>query len=232
MLFRSAKTASTPDDPSQGFGQGISDVLARGAVHGDRVSRVLHGTTVATNLILERKGPDAAILVTSGFRHILEIGRHDIPRKSNLFTWVKPPRPVAPQHIWEVSGRIDHAGNIVEALDEEAVRNAARAIAQEKITTVAIVLINSFANPAHERRVAEIVASARPDAHVSVSSEVLPVFREYERCITTLLNAYVMPAVSTYVERLEQRIEKCAIGAPLLLMKSSGGVTKIGRAHV
>lgn len=220
-----AKTASTPADPSQGFGQGISEVIARGEADGQRVSRVLHGTTVATNLILERKGPAAAILVTSGFRHILEIGRHDIPRKSNLFTWVKPPRPVPPQHIWEVPGRIDHAGNIVETLDEEAVRKAAREIANERITTVAIVLINSFANPVHERRVAEIVRSEYPDAHVSVSSEVLPVFREYERCVTTLLNAYVMPAVSTYVERLEQRIDQCGISAPLLLMKSSGGVT-------
>src|SRR6186713_3151367 len=96
------KTASTPDDHSRGFGQGIADGLAAGGIDGGRVGRVLHGTTVATNLILERKGPAAAILVTSGFQHILEIGRHDIPRKSNLFTWVKPPRPVPPQHIWEI----------------------------------------------------------------------------------------------------------------------------------
>jgi N-methylhydantoinase A len=186
---------------------------------------VLHGTTVATNLILERKGPAAAILVTSGFRYILEIGRHDIPRKSNLFTWVKPPRPVPPQHIWEIPGRIDASGKIVETLDEEAVRAAAREIAAEGIRTVAIVLINSYANSAHERRVAEIVSREHPEALVSVSSEVLPVFREYERCVTTLLNAYVMPAVSTYVERLEQRTRACGIAAPLMLMKSSGGVT-------
>ncbi|MDB5925062.1 MAG: hyuA [Betaproteobacteria bacterium] len=219
------KTASTPADPSLGFGKGVSDGLAAGGVDGKRVGRVLHGTTVATNLILERKGPAAAILVTSGFRYILEIGRHDIPRKSNLFTWVKPPRPVPPQHIWEIPGRIDASGNIVETLDEEAVRAAAREIAAEGIRTVAIVLINSYANSAHERRVAEIVSREHPEALVSVSSEVLPVFREYERCVTTLLNAYVMPAVSTYVERLEQRTRACGIAAPLMLMKSSGGVT-------
>ncbi|MEA3158182.1 MAG: N-methylhydantoinase, partial [Betaproteobacteria bacterium] len=214
-----------PADPSIGFGQGVSDGLAAGGIDGKRVSRVLHGTTVATNLILERKGPAAAILVTSGFRYILEIGRHDIPRKSNLFTWVKPPRPVPPQHIWEIPGRIDASGKIVETLDEEAVRAAAREIAAEGIRTVAIVLINSYANSAHERRVAEIVSREHPEALVSVSSEVLPVFREYERCVTTLLNAYVMPAVSTYVERLEQRTRACGIAAPLMLMKSSGGVT-------
>ena len=219
------KTASTPADPSLGFGKGVSDGLAAGGVDGKRVGRVLHGTTVATNLILERKGPAAAILVTSGFKYILEIGRHDIPRKSNLFTWVKPPRPVPPQHIWEIPGRMDHAGKVVEELDEEAVRAAAREIAAEGIRTVAIVLINSYANSAHERRVAEIVSREHPEALVSVSSEVLPVFREYERCVTTLLNAYVMPAVSTYVERLEQRTRACGIAAPLMLMKSSGGVT-------
>lgn len=219
------KTASTPDDPSRGFGQGIADGLAAGGTDGGAVARVLHGTTVATNLILERKGAPVAILVTRGFRHILEIGRHDIPRKSNLFTWVKPPRPVPPQHIWEVGGRIDAAGAEVEVLDEDGVRTAARAIAAEGIATVAVVLLHSYANPAHEKRVAAIVAAELPDAQVSVSSEVLPVFREYERCVTTLLNAYVMPAVSTYVERLEQRTAACGIAAPLLLMKSSGGVT-------
>ncbi|MGZ5115572.1 MAG: hydantoinase/oxoprolinase family protein [Burkholderiales bacterium] len=219
------KTASTPADPSLGFGKGVSDGLAAGGIDGKRVARVMHGTTVATNLILERKGPAAAILVTSGFRYILEIGRHDIPRKSNLFTWVKPPRPVPPQHIWEIPGRIDASGKVVEILDEEAVRAAAREIAAEGIKTVAIVLMNSYANSAHERRVAEIVSREHPEALVSVSSEVLPVFREYERCVTTLLNAYVMPAVSTYVERLEQRTRACGIAAPLMLMKSSGGVT-------
>jgi N-methylhydantoinase A len=137
------KTASTPDDPSRGFGQGIADGLAAGGSAGSAVARVLHGTTVATNLSLERKGALVAILVTRGFRHILEIGRHDIPRKSNLFTWVKPPRPVPPQHIWEVGGRIDAAGAEVEELDEDGVRAAAREIAAEGIATVAVVLLHS-----------------------------------------------------------------------------------------
>lgn len=219
------KTASTPEDPSIGFGQGIADGLDAAGASGAQVSRVLHGTTVATNLILERKGPPAAVLVTSGFRYILEIGRHDIPRRANMFTWVKPPRPVPPQHIWEIAGRVDHRGGVVDALDEEAVRVAAREIAAEGISTVAVVLLHSYVNPAHERRVAEIFRHEHPAAQVSLSSDVLPVFREYERCVTTLLNAYVMPAVSTYVERLEQRSESCGIHAPLLLMKSSGGVT-------
>ena len=226
-----SKTSSTPDDPSRGFAQGIAEGLASGSASGDSVSRVLHGTTVATNLILERKGPAVAILVTRGFRHILEIGRHDIPRKSNLFTWVKPQRPVPPQHLWEIPGRMGYAGDEVEPLDEPAVRAAARELAAEGIHTVAIVLLHSYANPAHERRAAEIIRAELPDALVSISSEILPVFREYERCLTTLLNAYVMPAISTYVERLERRTEASGICAPLLLMKSSGGVTSTQSAR-
>jgi len=219
------KTPSTPEDPSLGFGTGIADGLKVAGITGAQVGRVLHGTTVATNLILENKGPAAAVLVTSGFKFILEIGRHDIPRRYGLFNWVKPPRPVPPQHIWEIPGRIDHQGHEVEALDEQAVRAAARAIAAEGIRTVAIVLLHSYANSAHEQRVAALVREEYPEALVSISSAVLPVFREYERCVTTLLNAYVMPAVSTYVERLELRTRESAIAAPLLLMKSSGGVT-------
>jgi len=219
------KTSSTPEDPSLGFATGITEGLTNGQVTGTQVGRVLHGTTVATNLILEGKGPSVAVIVTSGFKHILEIGRHDIPRKSNLFTWVKPKRPVPPQHIWEVKGRMDHSGSIVENLDEESVYIATRELLKSGIKTIAIVLLHSYANPTHERRVAEIIKSQIPDSLISISSEVLPVFREYERCLTTLLNAYVMPAVSTYIERLEQRTAECGIDAPILLMKSSGGVT-------
>ncbi len=219
-----AKTPSTPHDPSEGFGNGLGAVLQQAGLAGDAVGRVLHGTTVATNLILERKGPAAALLVTTGFRYVLEIGRHDIPRRQNLFTWQKPPRPVPPEHIWEIGGRIDPDGSEVEALDEVALRQAAREIAAEGITTIGVVLLHSYANPAHERRAAEILREEHPGALVSISSEVLPVLREYERSVVTLLNAYVMPTVSSYVEKLEQRAQQRGIGAPLLLMKSSGGV--------
>lgn len=219
-----AKTPSTPHDPSEGFGNGLGAVLDAAALKGDAVGRVLHGTTVATNLILEHKGPKAALIVTAGFKYVLEIGRHDIPRRANLFTWQKPPRPVPPEHIWEIGGRMDADGTEVQPLDEAALRQAAREIAAEGIGTVAIVLLHSYANPAHEQRAAAILREEHPAALVSVSSEVLPVLREYERSVVTLLNAYVMPTVSAYVEKLEQRAAQRGIGAPLLLMKSSGGV--------
>ncbi|MBS0525133.1 MAG: hydantoinase/oxoprolinase family protein [Proteobacteria bacterium] len=218
------KTPSTPHDPSEGFGNGLGTLLTQAGLKGDAVGRVLHGTTVATNLILERKGPKAALLVSSGFRYVLEIGRHDIPRRANLFTWQKPPRPVPPEHVWEVTGRVAPDGSEVEPIDEAAIRRTAREIAAEGILTVGIVMLHSYANAAHEKRVAEILREEHPAVLLSLSSEVLPVLREYERSVVTLLNAYVMPTVSTYVEKLEQRAGQQGISAPLLLMKSSGGV--------
>ena len=219
------KTPSTPKDPSEGFGDGVAQGLRVAGAAGDRVARVLHGTTVATNLILESKGPQTALLVTQGFRYVLEIGRHDIPRNASQFSWIKPKRPVSPRQIWEIGGRMDARGQEVEELDEAAVVAAARAIAAQDVRSVAVVLLHSYANAAHEKRVKELFAREFPQATLSLSSDVMPAFREYERSITTLLNAYVMPAVSTYVGRLEERIRKSGIGAPLMLMKSSGGVS-------
>jgi N-methylhydantoinase A len=220
-----AKTPSTPDDPSRGFANGIAEALTAAVLAGGDIARVLHGTTVATNLILEGKGARAALITTEGFKYVLEIGRQDVPRRANLFGWVKPKRPVPPEHIYEVGGRIGPDGRELAPLDEAAVRLAARAIKAEGIGTIAIVLLHSYANPAHERRVAEVLADELPEALLSLSSEVLPVFREYERSMTTILNAAVMPAVSTYVERLDTRVAELGVKAPLLLMKSSGGVT-------
>ncbi|MET0238831.1 MAG: hydantoinase/oxoprolinase family protein [Sphingobium sp.] len=219
-----AKTPSTPDDPSRGFGNGIADILKIADMAGENVNRVLHGTTVATNLILEEKGPPTAMIVTEGFRYMVEIGRQDVPRGKYLFSWIKPKRPVRPQNIHEVAGRIDPHGNEIEPLDEEAVRNAARQIAAAGIRAISIVLLNSYAGSTHERRAGEIVREEYPDAHITISSDIVPLFREYERSMTANLNAYVMETVSTYVARLEDRIGEKAINAPLLLMKSSGGV--------
>ena len=220
-----AKTPSTPDDPSIGFANGIEAVRAiAGACSGD-IARVLHGTTVATNLILEGKGAPAALLTTAGFRYVLEIGRQEVPRRASLFSWVKPKRPVRPAHIHEVAGRIGPDGNELVALDEAAIVAAARAIREAGIKAIAVVFLHSYANAAHEKRAAEIIAEEHPEALVSISSDVLAVFREYERSMTTILNVHVMPVVSTYVARLETRLEQLGIAAPLLLMKSNGGVT-------
>jgi N-methylhydantoinase A len=219
-----AKVPSSPADPSLSFAAGIAAALHRADVAAGAVDRVLHGTTVATNLILEGKGGPTALLTTAGFKYVLEIGRQDIPRRSSLFAWVKPRRPVPPEWIFEIGGRLDHNGAELEPLDESAATAAALAIRNAGIGAVAIVFLHSYANAAHECRAGAIVRSMLPDAVVSLSSDVLPVFREYERGMTTILNAHVMPVVSSYVARLEGRLAEDRIAAPLLLMKSSGGV--------
>ncbi|MDN2566921.1 hydantoinase/oxoprolinase family protein [Aquibium sp. A9E412] len=220
-----AKTATTPPDFERGFMDGIRKVLAAAGRRPQEIAQVAHGTTVATNAILEMRGAPAALLTTRGFRHVLEIGRHDIPRKANIYSWVKPKRPVSAHNVHEIPERLAVDGSELEPLDEAAVRQAAETIKARGIEAVAICFLHSFADGAHERRAREIVEEVHPDAMVSISSEVLPVFREFERSMATILNVYVMPLVATYVAKLNAELTKAGIDAPLLLMKSSGGVT-------
>lgn len=220
-----AKTATTPPDFEKGFITGIEEVLNLAGHTPAEVAQVAHGTTVATNAILEMRGAPVALLTTTGCRHVLEIGRHDIPRGANVYSWVKPKRPVAATDIHEIPERLDNEGNIVEPLDEDAVRRAARAIKSRRIQAVALCFLHSYANGAHERRAREILLEEHPEAMVSISCEVLPVFREFERSMATILNVYVMPLVATYVTKLDVELKRIGVDAPLLLMKSSGGVT-------
>lgn len=219
-----AKTPSTPDDRSRALADGVAEVLALAGREGADISHVLHGTTVATNMILEDKGAVCGLLTTRGFRHVLEIGRHDIPRHANPYTWIKPRRPVPPERIVEVDERVDPKGTVLTSLDEASVRDAAKILAAEGVEAVAVCLLHAYANPAHERRAAEILAEVLPDVMITISSDVLPVFREYERGMATILNAFVMPGVARYVSRIRERLSGDGIDARLLLMKSSGGV--------
>ncbi len=219
-----AKTPTTPADPSVGFLAGIEKALAMAGVGPERLAQILHGTTTATNAILEGKGVPTGLLTTAGFRYVLEIGRHDIPRHANMFAWQKPPRPAPPERIVEIPERITVDGAVLEPLDEEAARAAARRLRASGVESVAVCLLHSYANAAHERRVRELLAAEHPRCAVSLSSDVLPVFREYERSMATVLNAYVMPIVGRYVGRLETELGARGIRAPLRIMKSNGGV--------
>ncbi|WP_206064811.1 hydantoinase/oxoprolinase family protein [Nitratireductor mangrovi] len=219
-----AKTPSVPSDPSEAFLTGIRLALADAGRDAGALAQVLHGTTVATNMILENKGARTALVTTRGFRHVLAIGRQDIPRKANLYNWVKPERPVPASRIVEVDERIAAGGAVLEPLDEASVLAAAERLKGMDIEAVGICLLHAFANPDHERRVAEILREALPGMAVTTSTDVLPVVREYERSLTTVLNATVMPGVTTYVSRLEKRLEDEKAAAPLLLMQSNGGV--------
>jgi N-methylhydantoinase A len=219
-----AKTTSTPADPSQGFFHGVERIFQiAGRIPGE-VATVFHGTTIATNAVLERKGARTGMLVTAGFRYVLEIGRHEIPRKENLFVWVKPERPVPPRLILEVPERVLLDGRIERPLDEAACCGAARRLRSLGVEAVAIVFLHAYANSVHERRAAEIVAEEFPQAAISISSDVLPVFREYERSMATALNAYVLRPVGNYIARIETGLAERKLAAPLLVMNSNGGV--------
>src|SRR5499433_368725 len=220
-----AKTPSTPEDLSAGFITAVRKVLALAGRGPADVLRVFHGTTTSTNAILEGKTPPTALVTTAGFKYVLEIGRHDIPRHGNLYGWSKPVRPITPDRVFEVMERLDVDGSVLIHLDENEARAVARQLAQLGIPSVAVVFLHAYANPAHEQRMQAILAEEYPGVLVSLSSEVLPQFREFERSMATALNAAVMPPVSRYVGVLREALDAEGVAAPLLIMKSDGGVT-------
>ena len=228
--FHLVKVSSTPSDPSLGFMEGLRKVLDESGIHGVNLRRIFHGTTIATNAILEGKGTTVGLIVSEGFKYVLEIARQGMPRLVSNHVWVKPERPVPPERIFEVAERIEFSGETVVPLDEEAVLRSARHFAEAGIDSIAVSFVHSYADSANEQRARDLVVEGHPQAHVSLSSEVLPVFREYERTMTTVLNAYVMPQVSYYIKKLEGGLKERGIDAPLLIMKSSGGVIGVETA--
>ena len=219
------KTPTTPSDFAEGFMIGVHHGLSQADAGPDEVIRLFHGTTIATNAVIERRPARVGLLTTKGFKYVLEIGRHDIPRGNNIYGWMKPERPVAPNRILEVSERIDRTGSVLTPLSEDDCRTAALALRDMHVEAVAVCFLYSYANDAHERRAAEILREELDGVPVSLSSEVLPQFREFERTIATTLNAYVMPQVSRYLIGLESATERDGMKAPLFIMKSNGGVT-------
>ena len=218
-----AKSPSVPSAPADGFFAGIDKMLGLSGVSAAEIATVLHGSTIVTNAILEGKGARTGLVTTKGFRHVLEIGRAEIPRAANLFSWVKPKRPVPARYIFEAPGRIRIDGSEAHPLDESAVEEAAEAIRAAGLDAVAVVLLHSYANRAHERRTGEILRSCLPGVEIALSVDVLPVFREYERTVATALNASVQPVVRHYIGRLSDGLADRGVEAPLLLMKSNGG---------
>ena len=162
--------------------------------------------------------------MTDGFKYVLEIARHGMPRMANPHSWVKPERPVRPRDCLEVNERTGFDGEILQSLDEEAVRDAARHFEKAGISSIAVSFLHSYANPANERRAREILSEELPGVAISLSSEVLAVYREYERTITTVLNAYVTPRVGSYIENLEDSLRSFGTVAAFSIMKSNGGI--------
>jgi len=222
---RGTKVASTPANPAIGLVRGIDAVLAETGASPGEVSSFAHGTTVATNALLQGEISGLGLIVTAGFRHILEIARQSVPEGyGNSYFWVKPERIVPLQFVREVGGRLNFRGQELRPLDEESARAAARFFRHHGVRAIGICLIHSYANPEHERRVAEIVAEAYPDCALSLSSTVLPEYREYERTVTTLVDAFVKPHMANYLRRVRDALGPRLADKPFLVMQSSGGV--------
>jgi N-methylhydantoinase A len=223
--MRVTKVASTPSNPAIGLMRGIRAVLAETDALPDDVAGLAHGTTVATNALLQGEICALGLIVTAGFRHILEIARQSVPEGyGNSYFWVKPERLVPLHLVREVGGRLNFHGEELRPLDEASVRAAAQFFRSQRVRTVGVCLIHSYANPAHERRVAEILAEEYPDGTVSLSSTVLPEYREYERAVTTLVDAFVKPHMERYLRRVHVELGAGLDDKPFLVMQSSGGV--------
>ncbi|GAB1576832.1 hydantoinase/oxoprolinase family protein [Bordetella petrii] len=220
------KVPSTPHDPSEAIQQGIADLLRTHGVAVRDVSHIGHGTTVATNLIIERKGARVGLLTTRGFRDVLEIGRQTRPHLYD-YSVGKPPVAVPRQWRIEIDERIDNTGAVLRELDEAQVHAAAQAFGAAGIEAVTICFLHSYRNAAHERRAAEIVRQVLPEVFVSLSSEVLPEFREYERLSTTVLNAAVGPRMERYLQRFLQRTRELGIDHEPHTVHSNGGLMSI-----
>ena len=220
---RIAKVSTTPRDPSDGFLRAAERILVEAGVDGAELRYVAHATTVATNAIIEGNVARTGFVTTDGFRDLLEIQRQ--VRSALYDVHFEKPRPLVPRHLcFGVRERLGPDGTILRALDEEHVREAAAALRAEGVEAVAVCLLHAYVDPAHERRVGEILSAELPGVEISLSSSVAPEFREYLRASTTVINASIQPVVARYLQGIEDRLESSGVEADLLVMQSAGGV--------
>ena len=217
------KVPSTPKSPDQGVLNGIRRLATEFRIDPGMIDFLIHGTTVATNALIERKGVKVALVTTAGFRDVLHIGRQARPKLYDFFE--RRPDPLVPRHLrFEAPERILYTGEVQQPLDEDAVRAIARSIRRHDVGVVAVCLLHSYANPAHVRRIRDLLQAELPDLKVSLSCDVLPEFKEYERMSTTVVNAYVMPIVERYLQRIVDSLRDVGVHTGLNIMQSNGGV--------
>jgi N-methylhydantoinase A len=227
--LKRAKVPSVPGDPSLAVIDALEKLFAEGVKPSD-IAMIVHGTTVATNALLEGKGVRAGLLITKGYRAVYEARGWSQPHGADLLDtfYQKPPLLVSQYLTEEVVERLDYEGHVVTPLDEATLRTSALRLAGKGVEAIAICFLFSFVNPAHERRAAEIVAEEAPHCRISISSEVLPVIREYPRLSTTVIDAYVGPRIANYLQSLEKRLNGRGVATPQkFLMQSNGGLMRI-----
>ncbi len=224
-----AKVLTTPEAPERGVLEGVAAILgAAGLTPGD-ISILIHGTTLATNALIERKGAPTALITTEGFRDVLALGNES--RYDQYDLNITLPTPLVPRHLrLPVPERMDNTGKILLPLDEAAVRALVPVLRREGVRSVAVGFIHGFVNPVHEQRVRAILAEELPDVPVTLASEVSPEMREWERFSTAAANAYVQPLMAGYLARLEAGLREMGLAAPIFLMLSGGGLTTIATA--
>ena len=217
------KVASTPADPSEAILRGIQDLLSMHAIAPTSIRHIGHGTTVATNLVIERKGARAGLLTTRGFRDVMEIGRQVRPHLYD-YSRGKPEPLIARRHRIEIDERVGAHGEVLRPPADDAFDAAAAALRAADVEAVAICFLHSYRNPAHEQQARAAIERALPGVYLSVSSEVLPEFREYERLSTTALNAVVGPRMQRYLDRFLERVSACGIEVEPFTIHSNGGL--------
>lgn len=228
-VFVVHKVPSTPEDPSKAIMKGISEILQTQGISSDRITYLAHGTTVATNAIIEHKGGKVGLLTTKGFRDLLEIGRQTRPRLYDL--QLDYPPPLVPRDLrLEVVERMRHTGEVAIPLDEMMVRGQVAKLKQNSVDAVVICLLYSYINSSHEARIREMVREDLPEVYISVSHEVLPEFREYERLSTATLNAFLMPVMHRYLQNFQSEVKGMGIHASPRINQCNGGVMSVETA--
>src|ERR671930_1890000 len=218
------KISSSVENYAQAIVDGLTEVFAETGLAASAIEEIRHGTTVASNAILEHKGARTGLITTKGFRDVLEIRTLRMPRLYDI-GWTKPP-PLVERYLRKVvDERINAAGEIERPLAPRDAERAVDELLAERVEAIAVCLLHSFTNPAHELAIKDIIQRKAPQLPCSVSYEVLPEIKEYERTSTTVINAYVTPIVASYLRALRKGLDEAGVRAPLLLMQSNGGLT-------
>jgi N-methylhydantoinase A len=226
------KVSSTPQDQSIGVIQGIEKIAREAGIDPNEISLILHGTTVATNAVLEGKGAKVGLITTKGFEQILHVARSQTPGPLAGWIIMIKPDPMAPLHLTRgVSARMTARGAEAAKLDEKEAKRHIKELYDAGIEALTVVLINSFANGAHEKRIKEIAQKMYPDLPVTISTDILPEFREYERCLTTVMNSYVRPKMRVYLNGMKDKLKAAKLKTTMSIVRSDGGVMSIDAAQ-
>ncbi len=225
------KTPSTNDDQSKGVQNGIKEVCELVGIKENEINQVLHGTTVATNAVLEEKGAKVGLIVTKGFKHMLHLARGYTP--APLFGWMKyeKPNPLASvENTFEIDEKIDSEGNILKSINEDEIKEVIDKLIKSDIESITISLFNSYTNTEHERKVKEIIQRLHPNIPISTSTDILMEFKEYERTLTAVMNSYVKPKMSKYLNNLEEKLKLNGINSHINIVRSDNGLMSIEKA--